>query len=272
MEGILLKVKLIIHICTVLCLVIFNIVGTGLIQNYLQCKTERMENMKVTPVMEVLNKNFEKKMEPEKAKKIAYLTFDDGPSDNTDRILDILKEKGVKATFFVVGKPGEKAKKRYQRIVEEGHTLGLHSYTHKYDEIYADLENFKEDVRMLRDYLYDVTGEKPWAYRFPGGSSNRVAKVEIWKCIEFLKEEGIVHFDWNASSEDAVAAGVSCSTLNSNVLKDALKFQYPMILMHDLHNCNGTADGLGSLIDSLLEEGYEISAITKDTKPVQHVK
>ena len=270
MNRIMSKIYLVVHIGLVLCLAAFNILGTGILKNCLQCENERKANMEVIPVMEILNKTFDRKQE--NTKKIAYLTFDDGPSDNTDRILDILKEKGVKASFFVVGKTGEKAEKRYQRIVKEGHTLGLHSYSHKYDEIYADLENFKEDIRRLRDYLFEVTGEKPWAYRFPGGSSNRVARMEIRECIEFLKKEGIVHFDWNASSEDAVATGVSCSTLNSNVLKDALRFQHPMILMHDLQECNGTVEGLGSLIDSLLEAGYEIGPITRNTKPVQHVK
>ena len=205
-------------------------------------------------------------------KKVAYLTFDDGPSDNTDKILDVLKKKGVKATFFVVGKTGEKAKNRYRRIVEEGHTLGLHSFSHRYDEIYASLENFKDDVKKLRDYLYEVTGVKAWAYRFPGGSSNSVAKLNMKDCIAFLKEEGMVHYDWNASSEDAVSVGVSCSVLNENVLKDALRFRQPVILMHDLHECNNTADGLEMLIDRLKEEGYEMQAITKDTRPVQHVK
>jgi len=205
-------------------------------------------------------------------KKVAYLTFDDGPSDNTDKILDVLEKKGVKATFFVVGKTGEKAKARYRRIVEEGHTLGLHSFSHRYDEIYASLENFKEDVRKLRDYLYEVTGVKAWVYRFPGGSSNSVAKLNINECIAFLKEEGIVHYDWNASSEDAVSVGVSCSVLNDNVLKDALRFRQPVILMHDLHECNNTADGLETLIDRLKEEGYELEAITKETRPVQHVR
>jgi peptidoglycan/xylan/chitin deacetylase (PgdA/CDA1 family) len=131
---------------------------------------------------------------------------------------------------------------------------------------------FKEDVLKLRDYLYEVTGERTWAYRFPGGSSNSVAKISIHECIDFLKEEGIVHFDWNASSEDAVSTGVSCSVLNSNVLKDALRFQQPVILMHDLHECNNTAEGLEALIDQLKEEGYEICPIEKDTRPVQHVK
>ena len=219
-------------------------------------------------------KNDEGNLEKEDAvePKIAYLTFDDGPSENTDRILDVLKEKGVKATFFVVGKTGVRAEERYKRIVAEGHTLGLHSYSHRYEEIYASLDQFKEDVKKLSDFLYDVTGERSWAYRFPGGSSNNVATVDIRECIEFLKKEGMVHFDWNASSEDAVTTGVSCSVLNSNVLKDALRFRYPMILMHDLSVCSNTVDGLAALIDRLKEEGYEIQAITRDTIPVQHVK
>ena len=271
-----------VHIGLVLLLAFFNIEGIQTIGRIWSIKKEAFQKEKrekeaeqdtssVAAAMEILSENFEMKKREEE-KKTAYLTFDDGPSDNTDKILDILKKKGVTATFFVVGKTGKKAEERYRRIVEEGHTLGLHSYTHKYEEIYASLENFKEDVLKLQTYLYEVTGEKPWVYRFPGGSSNQVAKVEIKKCIEFLKEEGIVHFDWNASSEDAVSVGVSCTILNTNVLKDALRLKQPVILMHDLHECNNTADGLEALIDRLMEEGYEIRAIGKDTRPVQHVK
>lgn len=214
----------------------------------------------------------EQAIKTETKQKIAYLTFDDGPSENTDRILDVLKEKGVKATFFVVGKTGEQARARYHRIVEEGHTLGLHSYSHKYEEIYASLDSFKEDVLKLKEYLYEVTGEDMWLYRFPGGSSNSVVKMDIHECIDFLKEEGIVYFDWNASSEDAVEVNASCSVLNSNILKDALRYDHPVILMHDLYECCNTAEGLSSLIDRLLAEGYEIKPITKETKPVQHLK
>ncbi len=252
-----------IHIGAVVLLASINIVGMNWIEERYCRKTVDI------PVMNILKWNSYKGRDREK-RKIAYLTFDDGPSKNTDKILDVLKEKKVKATFFVVGKTGSLAENRYRRIVEEGHTLGLHSYSHRYEEIYASLENYKKDVLRLKEYLYEVTGEEVWAYRFPGGSSNRVAKVPMKECIDFLEEEGIVYFDWNASSEDAVAVNASCSVLNSNILKDALRYERPMILMHDLHECCNTADGLSELIDRLLEEGYQIEAITKETKPVQH--
>lgn len=204
--------------------------------------------------------------------KTAYLTFDDGPSDHTDQILDILKEKGVKATFFVVGKTGEKAEQRYRRIQAEGHTLALHSYSHDYREIYGSLEQYKKDVRKLREYLETLTGENIWLYRFPGGSSNQVAKISIDDCIDFLREEGLTYMDWNASSEDAVTVHASCSELNANILKDALRYHQTVILMHDLHECSGTVEGLGTLIDRLKKEGYEILPITRETRPVQHRK
>lgn len=205
-------------------------------------------------------------------KKYAYLTFDDGPSDNTDEILDILKEKNVKATFFVVGKEGETAQARYKRILAEGHSLGMHSYTHDYSYIYTSMDNYKEDILRLQNYLYEVTGQKVRLYRFPGGSSNSVAKISIKECIQFLNENDIVYFDWNASSEDAVTVNADCNKLNSNILQDALRFQNAVILMHDLHECDGTVDGLAGLIDRLIEEGYELRPITEETKPVQHVK
>lgn len=204
--------------------------------------------------------------------KYAYLTFDDGPSDNTDEILDILKEKGVKATFFVVGKEGEKAKERYLRIVNEGHSLGMHSYSHDYNYIYTSLDNYKADLLKLQDYLYEITGQKVTLYRFPGGSSNSVAKISIKECIQFLNENDIIYFDWNASSEDAVTVNADCGKLNNNILQDALRFKNTVILMHDLHECDGTVDGLGSLIDRLQDEGYELKPITRETKTVQHVK
>ena len=93
--------------------------------------------------------------------KKVYLTFDDGPSSNTDQILDILKDYDVKATFFVVGKTDERSVKAYQRIVEEGHTLAMHSYSHRYDEIYESKEAFARDLNSLQEYLYETTGVWP---------------------------------------------------------------------------------------------------------------
>ena len=87
-----------------------------------------------------------------------YLTFDDGPSGNTSRILDILAEYDVKATFFVVGKEEEQYQELYKRIVDEGHTLGMHSYSHKYDEIYQSVDSFAQDMSKLQEFLYETTG------------------------------------------------------------------------------------------------------------------
>lgn len=213
----------------------------------------------------------EQKTEEEEAKH-AYLTFDDGPSDHTDEILDILKEKQVKATFFVIGKTDEKSKARYQRIVAEGHSLGMHSYTHDYSYIYGSLANYKEDLQKLQDYLYEVTGQRVKLYRFPGGSSNSVSKIPIQSCIDYLDQKGIIYFDWNASSEDAVSIGTTCDKLNQNILKDALLYHNTVILMHDLHECTGTVQGLPALIDRLKKEGYQLDPITEKTVPVQHVK
>ncbi len=202
--------------------------------------------------------------EGEAATKRAYLTFDDGPSENTDAILDILAENNVKATFFVIGK-GEEYYDTYRRIVDEGHTLGLHSYSHVYSEIYASEEDFINDIENLRNLLYDVTGVNSKYYRFPGGSTNTVTSVPIESLIEYLDEVEITYFDWNALSGDAVTEGLSPEQLVKNILKDALKYDDTVILMHDLDSCDETLESLQLLIDRLTEEGYEILPIDENT-------
>ena len=117
-----------------------------------------------------------------------YLTFDDGPSDNTAAILDTLSAYNVKATFFVVGKTDDQSKAMYQRIVNEGHTLGMHSYSHKYSVIYDSLDAFETDFNQIQSYLYEVTGRECKLYRFPGGSSNQVSNTDMTEFIECLNE------------------------------------------------------------------------------------
>lgn len=129
-----------------------------------------------------------------------YLTFDDGPSSNTAEILDILKQYGVKATFFVIGKENEESKELYRRMVEEGHTLAMHSYSHKYGMLYESVEAFAEDFSNIQNYLFEVTGQECLFYRFPGGSSNQVSKTDMKELIAYLNGQGITYFDWNVSS------------------------------------------------------------------------
>nr|WP_300308453.1 polysaccharide deacetylase family protein [uncultured Anaerostipes sp.] len=203
-------------------------------------------------------------------KKKVYLTFDDGPSDNTEEILDILKENNVKATFFVIGKETEQAKKSYQRIVLEGHTLAMHSYSHNYDQIYASVDAFSKDLKKLQNYLYEITEIRPVIYRFPGGSSNSCVK-DISPYISFVNSQGWLYFDWNAQSGDALDFDTSAEQLNENILKDVHSQDVSVVLMHDLHEADHTVEGLDALIKTLKKEGYQILPITANTRPVHHV-
>ena len=204
--------------------------------------------------------------------KKVYLTFDDGPSSNTDQILDILKDYDVKATFFVVGKTDERSVKAYQRIVEEGHTLAMHSYSHGYDEIYESKEAFARDLNSLQEYLYETTGVWPRIYRFPGGSSNTVSKVDMQELIEYLTDIGITYFDWNVASGDAVSRTLPAETIVNNCLSGIEKQKESVILMHDASNKGTTIEALPQIIEAIQEQGdAELLPITDETVPVQHI-
>lgn len=205
--------------------------------------------------------------------KKVYLTFDDGPSIYTGEILDILKANDVKATFFCVYNDDRSVWPYYSRIVEEGHTLGMHSYSHVYDTVYASRDSFAEDVSKIHDFLYEQTGVDCKFYRFPGGSSNTVSKVDIQTLMEYLYSEGITYYDWNALSGDAVDASLSAEQLNENILGYVRNNPGDsVVLMHDLKNGYATVEGLQDLIDTLQAEGYELCAINENTEPVQHVR
>jgi peptidoglycan/xylan/chitin deacetylase (PgdA/CDA1 family) len=199
-----------------------------------------------------------------------YLTFDDGPSKYTNQILDILEEKGVKATFFVVVDDYTYSDE-LNRIVSDGHTLGMHSMSHKYEVIYKNLNSFKKDVNGVHDLLLDITGVDSKYYRFPGGSSNTVSRVSIDDCIDYLDSQGITYYDWNALNGDAEYVDYSAEELNMNVM--GYVHANPgdsMVLLHDQLNHGATVEALPSLIDTLISEGYEIVPIDETTTPVQH--
>lgn len=205
-------------------------------------------------------------------KKQIYLTFDDGPSGNTDEILDILKEYDVKATFFVVGKMDEHSVKAYQRIVAEGHTLAMHSYSHKYDEVYASKESFIQDLSMLQEYLYQVTGVWSRFYRFPGGSSNTVSTVDMQELMDYLDEVGIMYFDWNVSCGDASGGRVSVDTLVENSVSNLDNINRCMLLMHDATEKKTTVEALPEIIQKIQERGDTVFLpVTDETAPIHHV-
>lgn len=200
-----------------------------------------------------------------------YLTFDDGPSIYTGEILDILKSYDVKATFFVTGKTDDTSVEAYKRIVDEGHTLGMHSYSHRYSQIYASKEAFIEDLNKLQEYLYDVTGTWPRYYRFPGGSSNTAAGVDMNELIEYLNSKDIRYFDWNIVSGDASGNGISASTIYNNCTGRLSEYNVAIILMHDAAGKHSTVEALPKIIETI--HGMEdtvILPIDDDTYPIQH--
>ncbi|MCI8528327.1 MAG: polysaccharide deacetylase [Lachnospiraceae bacterium] len=203
-----------------------------------------------------------------------YLTFDDGPGGNTQDILDVLEEYGVKATFFVVGKEGEANKENLNRIVEAGHTLGMHSGTHNYAELYASIENFAKDFEAQRAYLYEVTGVDCTIYRFPGGSSNTVKTraVDMGDLARYLEGQGVRFFDWNISSGDGGSVVLPVETLVENCTKNIGKFETSIILMHDSTMKSTTLQALPKVIEKIQAmEDTVILPITEDTTTVQHI-
>lgn len=200
-----------------------------------------------------------------------YLTFDDGPSENTAKILDILKEKDVKATFFVIGNEDESAKELYQRIVAEGHTLGMHSYSHKYSVIYDSLDSFQADLNQLRTYLTEITGIEPTIMRFPGGSSNQVSNLDMREFIQYLNQEGITYYDWNVASGDATSQAYTPDELIENVMQDVVKYDTSIVLMHDSSTKATTVEALGAMIDQLKAMDVDLLPIDENTRLIQHI-
>lgn len=202
-----------------------------------------------------------------------YLTFDDGPSKYTDEILDILDSYQIKATFFVVGKESDSAREAIQEIAARGHTLGMHSYSHKYAEIYKSLEDFIEDYEKIRDYLYEVTGVESRVYRFPGGSSNSVSRIDMEEFADYLDTQDVRFFDWNISSGDGGAKLLSVEKLVENCTEDIERFETSVILMHDSAAKSTTVEALPTIIENILAlEDTVILPITEDTELVQHIQ
>lgn len=226
------------------------------------------------PVRQEEGKDVPGEEEPEiTAAHKVYLTFDDGPSIYTQDILDILDKYGIKATFFIVGKENDAAKQSMKDIVERGHTLAMHSYTHDYGQIYASVENFAEDFARIQNYIYDVTGTKSTIYRFPGGSSNSVSAMDMAVFARYLDEQGIRFFDWNVSSGDGGSYVFPVETLLENCTSRIQRYDTSVILMHDSAGKKTTIEALPSIIETIQDmEDTVLLPITEDTELVQHIR
>lgn len=210
--------------------------------------------------------------DPDQPLRRVYLTFDDGPSIYTDDILEILDRYGVKATFFVVGKESDWEKEALTMIVDGGHTLGMHSYSHKYAELYQSVESFAEDFVKLQSYLYEVTGIESKCYRFPGGSSNHVSDIDMQEFADYLESQGVQFYDWNISSGDASIVRLSVDTLVRNSMEGLEDNSTSIILFHDSADKRTTVDALPVIIERIQAmEDTVILPITEETVPIQHI-
>ena len=199
-----------------------------------------------------------------------YLTFDDGPSNNTSKILDILKQEDIKATFFLVNF-NSSYNPAVKRIYDEGHSIGIHSYTHNYKLIYSSVSAYFDDLNKMNDKIKTIIGSDTKLLRFPGGSSNTISSFNKGIMTTLVKEvtnAGYHYFDWNVDSSDAWSARNSNDVYN-NVVNN-LKKGTNIVLMHDLSSNEKTVNALEKIIKDAKEKGYTFANITMNTKEIHH--
>ena len=198
-----------------------------------------------------------------------YLTFDDGPNaSSTAKILDILKEEGVKATFFVTNNGPDNL---ILREHNEGHIVALHTASHNYQTIYSSVDNYFKDLYSVQNRVKRITGVESKIIRFPGGSSNTISRKYQRGIMTTLTNEvlarGFRYHDWNVDSGDAGAcSGGSSSCVYNHVTGGLSKSRCNMVLMHDIKSY--TANALRDIITYGKNNGYTFEVITMDTKMV----
>ncbi len=197
----------------------------------------------------------------------AYITFDDGPSSVTAKILDVLKEKGIKATFFVVYDSSPQAAELLCRMSSEGHSIGVHTTSHEYKDIYSSVEAYLKDFEITATWIEETTGSKPTIFRFPGGSINTYNQVLYQPLIAEMIRRGYVYYDWNISSGDSTKTATDMS-IKKGVLDCINQKDRAIILFHD--NCGNmnTVRALPEIIDQLKNSDRMILPLDNKVKPI----
>lgn len=201
---------------------------------------------------------------------IIYLTFDDGPGPYTAELLDVLKKYNVKATFFVTG-AGDDA--MLTREYNEGHAIGLHTFSHNYSYIYASIDNFFEDLYKVQNRVRNATGYTSFLMRFPGGSSNTVSarydgKTHIMtKLASEVENRGFTYFDWNVTSGDA-GETTSTDQIVENVTSRLIKNGKSIVLQHDVKNFSVAA--VERIIQYGLANGYTFATLDSTSFTAHH--
>lgn len=205
-------------------------------------------------------------------KKVVYLTFDDGPSIQTEKILNILDSNKIKATFFVTGEYAA-----YENMIakeyKKGHAIGVHTYSHDYKSIYASGDAYLADMNKMNAIIKKQIGHNVHIMRFPGGSSNTVSRIyqtgimsELSKTVE---TQGFQYYDWNASNGDGDCSK-SSDELVSIAQSEVKEQQAVVMLLHDGAGNRATVEALPRIIEMLQQKGYEFKVIDDTTRVVHH--
>ena len=201
-----------------------------------------------------------------------YLTFDDGPSENTQAVLDILDRYGIKATFFVTGMHPDYFP-MIAKCYEAGHTIGLHTYSHEYDLVYASVDAYWDDLGQIADVVRDQIGYVPCFIRFPGGSSNTISANYtpgiMTELAQEVVDEGYQYYDWDASCGDG-AEHTADELVDGTMADTSYGYKSIVFLMHDGTAKETTVEALPRIIEYFQSEGYEFAAIDRDTCVPHH--
>ncbi|WP_051650029.1 polysaccharide deacetylase family protein [Selenomonas sp. AB3002] len=198
---------------------------------------------------------------PYKQGKVAYLTFDDGPDEkNTAAVLDILKQEGVKATFYVTGRNVRNFPDTARRIFEEGHALGNHSYDHDYNRLYASVGNYIEEMEQADEAIYELLGVRPLITRAPSGRMGNFTKAYE----DAIAANGYVEHDWNVSSADTAPGNPTAQDFIDNISGQAVT-DCVIILMHSSGGHEETVKAVPEIIRILRERGYTFGVVTPMT-------
>lgn len=200
----------------------------------------------------------------EEPPKIVYLTIDDGPSENTAPLLEILKKEGVNATFFVIGTQVERYPDLLKRTHEEGNAIGNHTYSHNYSEIYQSAEAFVANLRKNEELIHQLIGVRPQVIRTPGGTHGNF-HISYYNAVDALD---YLVYDWNVSTGDATAPLVSVETIVKNVKEQTPGRDRIILLMHDSPGKRTTVEALPQIIQFLKQQGYEFGVLSPKVAPI----
>ncbi|SYX85317.1 polysaccharide deacetylase family protein [Paenibacillus alvei] len=197
--------------------------------------------------------------------KVAYLTFDDGPSKHTDQLLEILKRYSVKGTFFVIANRSPYGIRMYKKMMRHGHVIGNHSYSHDYSRIYSSKKLFFADFYRMERLLSRVTGRKPRLFRFPGGSNTTIGYSQgghktMQSIKAALRSRNYPYFDWTIDSHDSLRPYLSPRQMIRNVLQESQRQSKCSLLFHDFSDISVKA--LPAIIQGLKRQGFRFDVLS----------